>query len=59
MTDDKQKIAMVTGAAGVLGNSTARGLAADGYRVVMSPTHKRWLKPAQPYGKRSARYPSW
>ena len=35
MTDDKQKIALVTGAAGVLGLETARGLAADGYRVVM------------------------
>ena len=35
MTDDKQKIALVTGAAGVLGLETAKGLAADGYRVVM------------------------
>ena len=35
MTRDKQKLALVTGAAGVLGRETARGLAADGYRVIM------------------------
>jgi 3-oxoacyl-[acyl-carrier protein] reductase len=35
MTRDNQKFALVTGAAGVLGSETARGLAADGYRVVM------------------------
>ena len=35
MTHDKQKLALLTGAAGVLGRETARGLAADGYRVIM------------------------
>ena len=35
MTPDKQKLALLTGAAGVLGHETARGLAADGYRVIM------------------------
>lgn len=35
MTHDKQKLALVTGAAGVLGRETARGLAADGYRIIM------------------------
>jgi 3-oxoacyl-[acyl-carrier protein] reductase len=35
MTRDKQKLALVTGAAGVLGRETARGLAVDGYRVIM------------------------
>ena len=35
MTQDKQKLALLTGAAGVLGRETARGLAADGYRVIM------------------------
>ena len=35
MTRDKQKLALVTGAAGVLGRETARGLTADGYRVIM------------------------
>ena len=35
MTRDNQKLALLTGAAGVLGSETARGLAADGYRVVM------------------------
>lgn len=32
---DEQKLAMVTGAAGVLGLATTRMLAADGYRVIM------------------------
>jgi 3-oxoacyl-[acyl-carrier protein] reductase len=35
MTQDKQKIALLTGAAGVLGREIARGLAADGYRVIL------------------------
>jgi 3-oxoacyl-[acyl-carrier protein] reductase len=35
MTADKNKLAMVTGAAGVLGSATARALAADGYRVAL------------------------
>ena len=35
MTHDKQKLALLTGAAGVLGRETARGLAADDYRVIM------------------------
>jgi len=35
MTHDKQKLALLTGAAGVLGREIARGLAADGYRVIM------------------------
>ncbi len=35
MTQDKQKIALVTGAAGVLGREIATGLAADGYRVIL------------------------
>ena len=35
MTRDNQKLALLTGAAGVLGSETARGLAADGFRVIM------------------------
>jgi 3-oxoacyl-[acyl-carrier protein] reductase len=35
MSADKQKLALLTGAAGVLGSETARGLIADGYRVIM------------------------
>ena len=35
MIKDNQKLALLTGAAGVLGSATARGLIADGYRVVM------------------------
>ena len=35
MTRENQKLALLTGAAGVLGRETARGLTADGYRVVM------------------------
>ncbi|MCP4623586.1 MAG: SDR family oxidoreductase [bacterium] len=35
MIHDKQKLALLTGAAGILGRETARGLAADGYRVIM------------------------
>ncbi|MGD9065779.1 MAG: SDR family NAD(P)-dependent oxidoreductase, partial [Desulfobacterales bacterium] len=35
MTHDNQKLALLTGAAGVLGSETARGLAADGFRVIM------------------------
>jgi len=35
MTRNKQKLALVTGAAGVLGRETAKGLTADGYRVIM------------------------
>jgi len=35
MTRNNQKLALLTGAAGVLGSQTARALAADGYRVVM------------------------
>ena len=35
MTRDKLKLALLTGAAGVLGRETARGLATDGYRVIL------------------------
>ena len=35
MSGGKQKLALLTGAAGVLGSETARGLVADGYRVIM------------------------
>lgn len=35
MIRDKQKLALLTGAAGTLGNEAARGLVADGYRVIM------------------------
>ena len=35
MSADKQKLALLTGAAGILGRETARGLVADGYRVIM------------------------
>jgi 3-oxoacyl-[acyl-carrier protein] reductase len=35
MTPNNRKLALLTGAAGVLGRKTARGLAAEGYRVVM------------------------
>lgn len=35
MTEDKLKLALVTGAAGVLGAETAKMLAEDGYRVVL------------------------
>ena len=35
MIKDNQKLALLTGAAGVLGSAAARGLVADGYRVVM------------------------
>ena len=43
MTRDNQKIALLTGAAGVLGCETARGLAADGYRVVMVDLDRKQL----------------
>jgi ribitol 2-dehydrogenase len=43
MTRDNQKIALLTGAAGVLGSETARGLAADGYRVVMVDLDRKQL----------------
>ncbi len=45
MTRDKQKLALVTGAAGVLGRETAQGLAADGYRVIMVDLDGRKLEP--------------
>ncbi|MBT8364006.1 MAG: SDR family oxidoreductase [Deltaproteobacteria bacterium] len=35
MTLNNRKLALLTGAAGVVGSETARGLAAEGYRVVM------------------------
>jgi 3-oxoacyl-[acyl-carrier protein] reductase len=35
MKPDKEKLALVTGAAGVLGSATARLLTADGYRVIL------------------------
>jgi len=52
MTRDNQKIALLTGAAGVLGSETARGLAADGYRVVMVDLDRKQLDVlAQEIGK--------
>jgi len=44
MTHDNQKIALLTGAAGVLGSETARGLAADGYRVIMVDIDQKQLE---------------
>lgn len=44
MTRDNQKLALLTGAAGVLGSETARGLAADGYRVIMVDLDSKQLE---------------
>ena len=43
MTRDDQKLALLTGAAGVLGSETARLLAADGYRVIMVDLDRKHL----------------
>jgi 3-oxoacyl-[acyl-carrier protein] reductase len=43
MTEDKLKLALVTGAAGVLGLATARALADDGYRVIMADIEREKL----------------
>jgi 3-oxoacyl-[acyl-carrier protein] reductase len=52
MIRDNQKLALLTGAAGVLGSETARGLAADGYRVVMVDLEEEKLAAlAQEIGK--------
>ena len=45
MTRDNQKFALVTGAAGVLGSETARGLAADGFRVILVDLDRKSLEP--------------
>jgi 3-oxoacyl-[acyl-carrier protein] reductase len=44
MTPDNQKLALLTGAAGVLGRETARGLAADGFRVIMVDLDRKQLE---------------
>ena len=44
MTRDNQKLALLTGAAGVLGSETARGLAADGFRVIMVDLDRKHLE---------------
>jgi len=44
MTRDNQKLALLTGAAGVLGSETARGLAADGFRVIMVDLDRKRLE---------------
>jgi 3-oxoacyl-[acyl-carrier protein] reductase len=44
MTHDKEKLALVTGAAGVLGLATAKKLIAEGYRVVMIDLEQSRLK---------------
>ena len=44
MNRDNQKLALVTGAAGVLGRATARALAAEGYRVIMVDLDGNLLK---------------
>ena len=52
MTPNNQKLALLTGAAGVLGSETARALAADGYRVVMVDLDAKQLETlAQEIGK--------
>ena len=52
MTRNNQKLALLTGAAGVLGSETARALAADGYRVVMVDLDAKQLETlAQEIGK--------
>ena len=56
MTPDNQKLALLTGAAGVLGSETARILAADGYRVILVDIEEKKLAAlAQQIGK--AGYP--
>ena len=44
MTRNHPKLALLTGAAGVLGSATARGLADDGYRVIMVDLDGRQLE---------------
>jgi len=44
MTHDNQKLALLTGAAGVLGSETARALAADGFRVIMVDLDRKRLE---------------
>jgi 3-oxoacyl-[acyl-carrier protein] reductase len=52
MTHDNQKLALLTGAAGVLGRETARRLAADGYRVIIVDIDGKQLETlAQEIGK--------
>ena len=44
MTHDNPKLALLTGAAGVLGSETARALTADGFRVIMVDLNRKRLE---------------
>jgi len=44
MQTDQEKLALVTGAAGVLGLAISRALVADGYRVIMVDLNQTEIK---------------